>query len=269
MNIKKKNTNNLVLLLVQSFRKYKYFCGFYLICLVLMYPFYYLINDHNVKYYDFSYDLSTTSPLIIREGKPTLSLNRLNVSINNELYNQIYSLSLKENINLKLNCSLSEMGNSCILRIKNANYQLVSLINEKIISAIRTVDVGYKDKLNESISRFQEDIKLLLSSSDLINKMFDDRNINISESADLGSILEILVTNSLRVNELNSEINLLRSEVLEVENFVGKIEEQLNLQKLKIVNDKAFANYSVKKHLLTTLVGSVLLVFSFLILIRD
>ena len=99
--------------------------------------------------------------------------------------------------------------------------------------------------------------------------MFDDRNINISEAADLGSILEILVTNSLRVNELNSEINLLRSEVIQVEDFVNAIEEQLNVQKLKTANDKTFENYSIKIHFLTILVGSVLMVFSFLILIRD
>ena len=87
--MKNKNTNNLIVLLNQYFKKYKYFCIFYLICLALLYPTYYYIKDHNIKYYNFSYDLSSTSPLIIRQNKPKLNLKRLNMSMNNEIYNQV------------------------------------------------------------------------------------------------------------------------------------------------------------------------------------
>ena len=131
--MKNKSTNNLILLLNQSFRKHKYFCGFYIICLILIYPFYYFFNEHNVKYYDFSYDLSAASPLITREGKPTLNLSRLNMSIDNEIHNQIYSLSLQKNMILKLKCSQGDVSNSCLIKIKNGNYQLLSLLNEKIL----------------------------------------------------------------------------------------------------------------------------------------
>ena len=132
-----------------------------------------------------------------------------------------------------------------------------------------TVDFRYKDKLNESIKRYEMDIKLLLNSSDSINKLFDDINLNISESSDLGNILEILVNNSLQVNELRSEINLIRSEVIEIENFIEAARESLEHQKLKLVNDGTFANYSLKIHFLSFFVGCILMVFSFLILIRD
>ena len=78
------------------------------------------------------------------------------------------------------------------------------------------------------------DIKLLLNSSDSINKLFDDINLNISESSDLGNILEILVNNSLQVNELRSEINLIRSEVIEIENFIEAARMTAGASKVKI-----------------------------------
>jgi len=267
--MKKINTNNFLLFLGHQFRKYKYFSGFYLLILFLLYPLYYFINDHNIKYYKFSYDLNSTSPLIIREDKPVANLKKLNLSINNEILNEVYSLPLKKNNSINIKCSPVELENSCIIKIKNGNYKLISSINEKIISAISSVDFRYKDKLNESIKRYEMDIKLLLNSSDSINKLFNDRNLNISESSDLGNILEILVNNSLQVNELRSEINLIRSEVIEIENFIEAARESLEHQKLKLVNDGKFANYSLKTHFLSFFVGCILMVFSFLILIRD
>ena len=127
-----KNTNNLILLLKQSFKKYKYFSLFYLICLALLYPCYYFINDHNTQYYKFSYDLSTTAPLIIKKNRPTLNLKRLNLSMNNEIYNQVYSLPLKKNMKVSIKCSPNEVDNSCDIKINCFFYRVIDLKLRKI-----------------------------------------------------------------------------------------------------------------------------------------
>ena len=266
----KKKTNNIFLLTFYLIKKYKYFCLFYLICLVLLYPIYYFINEHNVKYYNFSYDLSSTSPLMIRQDKPVIDLKKLNKSINSEIYNQVYSIPKTKNTMVILNCNPIELENSCSIKIKNGDNKILVSIKESILASIKGVDTKYKSKLNEEIRRYSEDIKLLGDSSNIINKIFNNQNnFYLSDAKDLGSVLEILVSNSLKINELNSEINLLKAEVKEVENFVSQIELQLNKQMIEVTNDNSFQNYNLKIYFLTILIGSILMIFSFLVLIKD
>lgn len=266
----KKNTNNIILSIVKLIKEYKYFCSFYLLCLALFYPIYYFINEHNVKYYNFSYDLNSTSPLMIRQDKAVIDLEKLNKSINGEIYNQIYSVQIPKDTRIQLNCVPIELENNCVIKIKNGyNNNILISINDSIMASIKRVDTKYKSKLNEEIRRYTEDIKLLRDSSNIINQIFNNENVNIAEAKDLGSVLEILVSNSLKINELNSEIKLIEAEVMEVENFISQIEFQLNKQVAKVSNESSFKNYSFKIYFLTIIIGSIVMIFSFLILIKD
>jgi hypothetical protein len=265
----KKNTNNIILSIVKLIKEYKYFCLFYFLCLALFYPIYYFINEHNVKYYNFTYDLNSTSPLMVRQDKPVIDLKKLNKSINVEIYNQIYSVITPKDTRIQLNCVPIELENNCLIKIKNGYNKILISINESIMASIKRVNTKYKSKLNEEIRRYTEDIKLLGNSSKIINQIFNNENVNIAEAKDLGSVLEILTSNSLKVNELNSEIKLIKAEVKEVENFISQIEFQLNKQVAKAATESSFQNYSFKIYFLTIIVGSILMIFSFLILIKD
>lgn len=264
----KKKTNNIFLLIIYLFKKYKNFCSFYILCLVLLYPIYYFINEHNVKYYNFSYDLSSTSPLMVGQDKPRMDLNKLNKSISSEIYNQISSIPIAKNSTIILNCSPIELENTCSIKIKNGDNKIILSVNESILVSIKRIDTKYKSQLNEEIRRNSEDIRLLVDSSKIINKIINSLDNNIG-NANLGAVLEILVSNSLKVNELNSEINLLRAEVKQVENFVSQIELKLKKQLVKATSDVSFQNFSLKTYFLTILIGSIIMIFSFLVLIRD
>ena len=253
------------------FLKYKLACILYLLIVLLVYPVYFFFNDYNYKTYSIKFNYVTLLPTTDMVQERQLNITNYNKKINNEIKKQINSTKLlRENVSIK--CTLVELNNTCRMRVKNWSEKKADLLKKNVLTAVKTVTVDLKAEINQQINLLMKSLNNASSTNEILDFNYKIKNQDIKNLTEMNRLaiesMELKLQIMESINSGESELISLKKNMFNLEKFEKEILKDISETYFSYENNfSSYEHYSLRKHMLTIILGTGFLFFGLLILI--
>ena len=268
----KRKKNNIFRQVSKLFLKYKIASIFYLVIVMLVYPVNFFFNDYNTKNYTIKFNYIKLLPSTDHSYDGSLNINNYNKKIYNELQKQIIKTNLlRENVSIK--CTLVEYTNTCKIKLKNWTEKNANLLKGEIINGFKAVSNDSKNEIKQQINMLDKSLESTKATNETLDFNYNNNKESTKNSLEISNLAIESMKFKLQVvesiNNRETQLMFLKSSIIYLESFEKEIIENISLSFLHSKDDfNSFENYSLKKHLLTIIIGISFLFFGFLILIN-